>query len=186
MKTLSCRLSTIFPRGMTLSLKPLRKIWIKSCLIRLQSRAVRERVRARFQILTKRNDKGNLPNIKQEVALTVSQKKLKSRYQLCGRFGHKKVDCYNNDIESNNSFSSFGLSKSNNSNSKSAKDLFCNYCKKRTHRSILFCQEEKGQGKSTRGPPWCCFDYYKFYQWDCILHWHQHLDNRFLSNFSCY
>jgi hypothetical protein len=94
---------------------------------------VRERLRARFRRMAMRNDDGNSPNIKHEVALTTAPKKFKGRCQLCGKFGHKKVDCQDNEAKPNKSFSSFGPSKSNNSNGKNPKEMICNYCKKKGH-----------------------------------------------------
>ena len=64
-------------------------------------------MRARFRKMAMRNGEGDSPNTKQEVALAVAPKKFKGRCQLCGKFGHKKVDCHENDGKSNRKFPSF-------------------------------------------------------------------------------
>jgi gag-polypeptide of LTR copia-type len=55
-----------------------------------------ERIRARFRRMTMRLDEGNSNNNRNEVALVIPPGQFKGMYHLCGKCGHKKKDCKEN------------------------------------------------------------------------------------------
>jgi hypothetical protein len=118
---------------------------------------VRERVRARFRKMAMRNGKGDSPNTKQKVALAFAPKKCKGKCQLCGKFGHKKVNCHENEGKSNKNFSSFQSSKSNHNNGKNSKTCSATTARKKdTQKPNVMPKKERKEKISNRATMMLC------------------------------